>query len=51
MSALMRPALYKVYYLITVLGGEYREMGIVDVVGFLCENNDKLAIQRKLSKI
>lgn len=50
MSALMRPALYKAYHRITVLNGEKREMEVVDVVGSLCENNDKFAIQRELPK-
>lgn len=48
MSALMRPALYGAYHHITVLGGENRISEIVDVVGSLCENNDKFAILRKL---
>lgn len=49
MSALMRPALYKAYHHIDILGktpGENVE--VVDVVGSLCENNDKFAIQRPL---
>ncbi|MHB8904053.1 MAG: diaminopimelate decarboxylase family protein, partial [Patescibacteria group bacterium] len=50
MSALMRPALYKAHHEITVLNGQYRETEIVDVVGSLCENNDKFAIQRELPK-
>ena len=52
MADLMRPALYGAYHHITVAGKEtaphYR---IYDVVGSLCENNDKFAIQRKLPKI
>lgn len=50
MSALMRPALYKAHHEITVLGGENRQKEIVDVVGSLCENNDKFAVQRELPK-
>lgn len=52
MSSLMRPALYGSYHHITVLGktGEDEEE-TVDVVGSLCENNDKFAIQRPLPKI
>jgi diaminopimelate decarboxylase len=52
MSALMRPALYGAYHHIEVLGKEgSRETETVDVVGSLCENNDKFAIQRTLPKI
>ena len=51
MSALMRPALYGAYHHITVLDGENRETEVVDVVGSLCENNDKFAVQRKLPKV
>lgn len=52
MSALMRPALYGAYHHIDVLGKDNIEVNeTVDVVGSLCENNDKFAIQRKLPKI
>lgn len=51
MSSLMRPAIYDAYHHISVLNGEDRETEIVDVVGSLCENNDKFAKQRKLPKI
>lgn len=51
MSALMRPALYGAYHHIEVLGKEGGEMETVDVVGSLCENNDKFAVQRTLPKI
>ncbi|MFA6514285.1 MAG: diaminopimelate decarboxylase [Patescibacteria group bacterium] len=50
MSSLMRPALYDAYHHITVLNGEGRETETVDVVGSLCENNDKFAKQRELPK-
>ncbi len=49
MSALMRPGIYGAYHHITVNGkdgGQTTE--IVDVVGSLCENNDKFAVQRRL---
>ncbi|MDR2549960.1 MAG: diaminopimelate decarboxylase [Desulfobulbus sp.] len=52
MSALMRPALYGAYHHIDVLGkdgGAGTE--VVDVVGSLCENNDKFAVQRELPVI
>jgi diaminopimelate decarboxylase len=51
MSALMRPALYGAYHHIEVLGKEGSPVETVDVVGSLCENNDKFAIQRTLPKI
>lgn len=50
MSSLMRPALYDAYHHITVLDGEGRETEVADVVGSLCENNDKFAKQRELPK-
>ena len=52
MSALMRPALYGAYHHIDVVGANGSgEKEIVDVVGSLCENNDKFAIQRELPVI
>lgn len=52
MSALMRPAMYGAYHHIDVLGKDTAsQTEIVDVVGSLCENNDKFAIQRNLPKI
>jgi len=52
MANLMRPALYGSYHHITVLGKEDNELtNTYDVVGSLCENNDKFAINRKLPKI
>ena len=52
MSALMRPAIYGAYHHIDILGknatGSDKK---VDVVGSLCENNDKFAIQRRLPDI
>jgi len=52
MSSLMRPGIYGAYHHIDVLGKETcREREVVDVVGSLCENNDKFAIQRTLPKI
>ncbi|WP_293225337.1 diaminopimelate decarboxylase [Ottowia sp.] len=49
MSALMRPGMYGAYHHIDVLG---KTPGagdpVVDVVGSLCENNDKFAVQRAL---
>ena len=49
---LMRPAMYGAYHHITVLGKENNERNhIYDVVGSLCENNDKFAIDRELPKI
>lgn len=52
MSALMRPAMYGAYHHIDVYGKDSTgETEFVDVVGSLCENNDKFAIQRELPKI
>jgi len=52
MSALMRPALYGAYHHIDVLGKDLKNgTETVDVVGSLCENNDKFAIQRELPKV
>lgn len=49
---LMRPAMYGAYHHITVLGKEEAALDFTyDVVGSLCENNDKFAIDRKLPKI
>ena len=49
---LMRPAMYGAYHHITVLGKENEEETCTyDVVGGLCENNDKFAIDRRLPKI
>ncbi len=52
MANLMRPALYGAYHHITVMGKENTPSDqIYDVVGSLCENNDKFAIDRKLPEI
>jgi diaminopimelate decarboxylase len=52
MSALMRPAMYGAYHHIEVLGKSAdAQTKPVDVVGSLCENNDKFAIQRALPPI
>jgi diaminopimelate decarboxylase len=52
MNALMRPALYGAYHHIEVLGKNHDgETEVVDVVGSLCENNDKFAVQRPLPPI
>nr|WP_320011921.1 diaminopimelate decarboxylase [uncultured Desulfobulbus sp.] len=51
MSALMRPGMYGAYHHIDILGKEGGETEVVDVVGSLCENNDKFAVERTLPKI
>jgi len=52
MSALMRPAVYGAYHHISVLGKNANSpTSPVDVVGSLCENNDKFAVQRPLPDI
>ena len=50
---LLRPAMYKAYHHITVLNkrGSQQETETYDVVGSLCENNDKLAENRILPKL
>lgn len=49
---LMRPAMYGAYHHITVLGKEDAPKNhVYDVVGSLCENNDKFAIDRELPEI
>ena len=49
---LMRPAMYGSYHHITVLGKEDAPCTeVYDVVGSLCENNDKFAIDRQLPVI
>ena len=49
---LMRPAMYGSYHHISVLGKENKEETFkYDVVGSLCENNDKFAIDRMLPEI
>lgn len=52
MANLMRPGMYGAYHHITVLGKETApNENKYDIVGSLCENNDKFAIDRVLPKI
>lgn len=52
MANLMRPGMYGAYHHITVLGKEREPCDhTYDVVGSLCENNDKFAIDRQLPRI
>ena len=52
MANLMRPGMYGAYHHITVLGKEQAPYDHnYDVVGSLCENNDKFAIDRHLPQI
>lgn len=51
MSALMRPGMYNAYHHITVPAKNNAPTQVVDVVGSLCENNDKFAIQRRLPEV
>ena len=49
---LMRPAMYNAYHHITVLGKEQAPHDHkYDIVGSLCENNDKFAVDRLLPEI
>ncbi len=52
-AALMRAALYpEAYHHVTLHGDDGgRPLECVDVVGSLCENNDKLAVQRELPRL
>jgi diaminopimelate decarboxylase len=52
-AALMRPAFYTdAYHHLTLHGGGgERPRQTIDVVGSLCENNDKFAIQRELPEL
>ena len=53
MSALMRPGMYGAYHHIDVFGKDPAELPTetVDVVGSLCENIDKFAVERELPVI
>ncbi len=52
MADLMRPGMYGAYHHMTVPGKETAPLAeTYDVVGSLCENNDKFAVQRRLPKI
>jgi diaminopimelate decarboxylase len=51
MSSLMRPGMYDAYHHIHIFGKEQEtDLKTVDVVGALCENNDKFAVQRDLPR-
>lgn len=52
MHNLMRPGMYGAYHHITILGKENEPNNVqYDIVGSLCENNDKFAINRKLPEV
>ena len=52
MADLMRPGMYGAYHEVTVSGKENEPKSeVYDVVGSLCENCDKFAVQRPLPKI
>ena len=52
MANLMRPGMYGAYHHITAMGKEDAPADrVVDVVGSLCENNDKFAIDRSLPEL
>jgi diaminopimelate decarboxylase len=52
-AALLRVAMYEDSYHHVTLNGEHgeRPRELIDVVGSLCENNDKFAIQRELPRL
>ena len=52
MADLMRPGMYGAYHEVTVSGKENAPKNkVYDVVGSLCENCDKFAVQRQLPEI
>lgn len=52
MADFMRPGMYGAYHHLSVVGKESAPAtAVYDVVGSLCENNDKFAVQRQLPKI
>lgn len=52
MADLMRPGMYGAYHEVTISGKENAPKDhVYDVVGSLCENCDKFAVQRSLPKI
>ena len=51
MANLMRPGMYGAYHHITVLGKSGPATEKVDVVGSLCENCDKFAVDRELPRM
>ena len=52
MADLMRPAIYGAYHHISVMGRENSPKNLTcDVIGSLCENSDKFAINRKLPEV
>lgn len=52
MANLMRPGMYGAYHHISVLGKEDAPANTtVDIVGSLCENNDKFAIDRQMPEM
>ncbi|MCI5837433.1 MAG: diaminopimelate decarboxylase [Veillonellaceae bacterium] len=52
MADLMRPGMYGAYHYMTVLGKETApKTQVYDIVGSLCENNDKFAVDRELPEI
>ena len=51
MANLMRPGMYGAYHHIAVLGKKNLPKYTYDIVGSLCENNDKFAIDRKLPRV
>ncbi|AXQ78114.1 diaminopimelate decarboxylase [Streptococcus chenjunshii] len=48
---LLRPAMYGSYHHITNMTNPQGEPEVVDVVGSLCENNDKFAVGRELPQV
>ena len=51
MANLMRPGMYGSYHHISAIGNDSSDVSPVDVVGSLCENNDKFAVQRPMPAV
>jgi diaminopimelate decarboxylase len=51
MHNLMRPGMYGAYHHISVVGNQSEPFDEYDIVGSLCENNDKFAVNRLMPKI
>lgn len=51
MADLMRPGMYGAYHHVSVLGKGRANSPVYDLVGSLCENNDKFAVNRPLPEL
>ena len=51
METLMRPALYGAYHRIYKVGNQVEDKGTYDFTGQICENTDRIAVQRPFQKV